>query len=842
MGGGSPSPAPAGPTQSTVVNTNIPDYAQPYVMNMLNATQSQIFNPDMTSFQQYQPYSNDPSKYVAGFSPLQQQAQSSAANLQMPGQYGAATGAAAMGTVGALGAGQNYNQMATNPYATQAFMNPYLNAALQPQLTEIGRQYDITGTQEQSGATRAGAFGGSREALMAAENQRNKNIAMNQAIGTGYNNAFQQAQQAQQFGANLGLQGNQAAIQGAGQLAGIGGQELSAQQGIIGTQAQQGALEQQNQQQVINQAVQNYATAQQYPFMQLGVMNAMLRGLPLQQSTTSMYQAQPSTAQSAIGLLGAGTALASAAKRKGGSIKEKKMAKGGVADVPGYKYGTLINDEQLQSAAQGLNQTQMQGRIQDPQVNPNERQIFQGIQADQNRLRQIPGAGQAISQAGMPPPQMPQQPVPMDARLSGIAQGGGPAFAAMNSPTRMAAGGITYFANEGEVKDPESQPLTKEGVQSMLSGRGMPVSPERQAQLAEQNRIASLSPRTRAAMAAPAQPYVAPTEFPHTDIPNVAEKPAVPTLISQKDAAKQQAAVAAKAAQTQQAQAQAQAQQAQVQRQEPSSPQQALEQRQEMLRAQGIEPGVGAKSKEAMALLAKQQAGLSDDTNFNKKLAIAQGFLDFAQRPALGKGLAGMLAPAAHAVGVGATGYAAAKQEGKAAELANANAQANLEASDRKFAAGDIDGAIKSYEDYKRNQTQLQVANINAQAHMATAGATQRYDEQKIARVMQDNPGMTYTEALQKVAGAGNAAILDVTRRKDADAALAKNTQYLKYANSKKPEDQQKAEQIKNNTYKGYGVPIGEEKQYNLPQVHKTADGTSLYLHKDGLYYPNKES
>ena len=70
-GGGS-----SGPTQTTVQNTNIPDYAQPYVSNMLNATQSQLFQTDPTSgqitgFQPYTPYSNDPTKYVAGFSPLQ---------------------------------------------------------------------------------------------------------------------------------------------------------------------------------------------------------------------------------------------------------------------------------------------------------------------------------------------------------------------------------------------------------------------------------------------------------------------------------------------------------------------------------------------------------------------------------------------------------------------------------------------------------------------------------------------------------------------------------------------------------------------------------------------------
>ena len=86
-GGGGSAPAPSGPTQTTAYNTNIPEYAQPYVMNMLNAAQAQIYTPDMTGFNPYTPYSNNPTDYVAGFSPLQQQAQSSAANLQTPGQY-----------------------------------------------------------------------------------------------------------------------------------------------------------------------------------------------------------------------------------------------------------------------------------------------------------------------------------------------------------------------------------------------------------------------------------------------------------------------------------------------------------------------------------------------------------------------------------------------------------------------------------------------------------------------------------------------------------------------------------------------------------------------------------
>jgi hypothetical protein len=325
-GGGGSAPA-SSPTQTTVQNTNIPEYARPYVETMLGATQQQLFNTspqapqydaegkqinsgavDITGIKPYNPYSTNPSDYVAGFSPMQQQAQQGIANLQVPGQYEAGSQAAAMGTGQALGAGQNYANQATNPYSVQQYMNPYLQASLNPQLQEIQRQYDITGTQEQSAATKAGAFGGSREALMAAENQRNKNTAMNQAIGTGYNNAFQSAQQAQQFGANLGLQGAQAGIQGAGQLGQLGGQQLQAQQGIYNAQTAAGAAQQAQQQQIINQAIQNYAVAQQYPQQQLAFMNAQLRGLPLQSSNVQQYQAAPSAISQAAGLGTAGIA------------------------------------------------------------------------------------------------------------------------------------------------------------------------------------------------------------------------------------------------------------------------------------------------------------------------------------------------------------------------------------------------------------------------------------------------------------------------------------------------------------------------------------------------------
>ena len=350
--GGDDTPAPQ---QNTTVTTNIPDYAQPYVENMLGAAQTQLFNTTtdangnttLNGLKPYTPYSTNMNDYVAGFSPLQQNAQNAAGNLQVPGQYGqanqfaTASGLGSLGTAtNAAGAGNQYMQMAQDPNAIKNFMNPYLQQTLDPALAELRRQYGISGTQEQSQATGAGAFGGSREALMAAENQRNLGTAQSQMIGSAYDKAFQAAQQAQQFGSNLGLQGQQAALQGygqAGQAAGalgsLGSQELAAQQGIIGTQNQIGAQQTAAEQQKINQAIQDYANAQQYPLMELGVMSNLTRGLPLSSPTTSMYQAQPTAGTQMLGAAGAiGSLGAAAPKAAGGILSVKNYDVGGAVE------------------------------------------------------------------------------------------------------------------------------------------------------------------------------------------------------------------------------------------------------------------------------------------------------------------------------------------------------------------------------------------------------------------------------------------------------------------------------------------------------------------------------
>jgi hypothetical protein len=323
-----------GPQQTTSYQTNLPEYAKPYVETMLGAAQKQAYKYDgdtVTGFQPYVPYGatvdaagnitntaqQQAQAAVAPFSPMQERAFQQTANLQVPGQYGVGSqfvGAGGMGAANiaqqAAGIGQGYYGMATNPFAQQAFMSPYMQNVVDVQKNEALRSAQMQNIGSNLGAARQGTYGGARQLLAEQERNRNLQTQLGSIQAQGSQKAFEAGQQAQQFGANLGLQGYGTALQGTGQLASagrsladIGGQQLQAQQGIIGLQSQAGAQQQQLEQQRINQAIQNYALQQQNPQLQLSTMSSLLRGLPLQQATTQQYQAAPS-ALSQIGGLG----------------------------------------------------------------------------------------------------------------------------------------------------------------------------------------------------------------------------------------------------------------------------------------------------------------------------------------------------------------------------------------------------------------------------------------------------------------------------------------------------------------------------------------------------------
>jgi hypothetical protein len=354
-GGGGGGAQPANTTSTTTQTTELPEWARGYAKDALAKGQA------LTDVNQnpYQTYSNP---RIAGFSPLQQQSMQGAADMQVAPQIGQGTAAA---TGAGLGGFDVAGQATTQGFQNQmgGYMNPYMNQILAPQLAEANRNYDIGATKQQSAATQAGAFGGSREAIMAAENERNRNTGLNQIYGQGLNTAYTNAQN--QYNQNLQnqLAGYGMANQAAGQLGQLGQNQYQQNMGINTLQNQYGGQQQALQQQGLTQAYSDFQNQQNYPYKQLGFMSDLIRGLPLgQQSTASVYTPPPSTAQT-IGSLGLGAyGIGQLFKAEGGTVKS--MREGGLGGtVPGGSVMTrefkenvvdhIPTDRGLQAAAMG---------------------------------------------------------------------------------------------------------------------------------------------------------------------------------------------------------------------------------------------------------------------------------------------------------------------------------------------------------------------------------------------------------------------------------------------------------------------------------------------------------
>lgn len=350
----------ATPTSVTQYQTAVAPELAPYVQQTLGVQAGRTYKyktdeagnpvldetglPVIEGFQEAPVYQGDRN---AQFSNLQKQAFATAGNLGL----NPASVDAAYGLQGLANQAGNTRYQGTQ-YGPQDFqsqlggyMNPFLQQSLAPQLAEANRQYDISGEKVKASAVGAGAFGGSRQALMAAENERNRNMGLNQIIGQGYNTAFNSAQNQynqnntlntnqQQFGANLALQGLQSGMTGYGAL-GAQGQNLYNQGvGNLTLQNQLGTQQQQNAQNVLNTQYQDWLDQQNYAQKNMDVLQSYIRGTPLNTLSTSTTAAPPSTVSQIAGL---GTAAAGAYglynsmnKKKGGAIKAKKPEAGGL--------------------------------------------------------------------------------------------------------------------------------------------------------------------------------------------------------------------------------------------------------------------------------------------------------------------------------------------------------------------------------------------------------------------------------------------------------------------------------------------------------------------------------
>lgn len=339
-GGGSSAP----PANTTNIQYTYPPEVRGDVIDIAK-------NAIRASKTDYQPYTRE---RIAGFDPFQVTAQQAVANLGPAQQIGAATQFA--GAAGLRAGDINYipsqfqTGSFTQPGAAQTYMSPYYQNVVDIQAREARRQSDIERAKQQAQAVGAGAFGGSRQAILEAERQRNLGQQIGDIQARGAQAAYEQAQNlysaeqqraleaqrqteaSRQYGAGLALQGLQQQLAAAQQLGGLGQAQFGQQKDIInalqGIGQQYQALEQQR----LTQQYEDFLRQKKYPYEQLAFAKEMIAGVPTQ-TTQAIYQAPPSAAAQ---LAGVGTALYGASKLFPGSKEGGLMssyAGGGLADL-----------------------------------------------------------------------------------------------------------------------------------------------------------------------------------------------------------------------------------------------------------------------------------------------------------------------------------------------------------------------------------------------------------------------------------------------------------------------------------------------------------------------------
>jgi len=149
----------------------------------------------------------------------------------------------------------------------QQYMNPYVQAALQPQIDEARRQAQIQLLQDQAKLTQAGAYGGARSALTGAEASRNLLQNLAGITGAGYASAYDKA--AQQFNTE---QGRQQAARDAANAYGLA---------ALSKQAELGAAQRAIESEGITADRMQFEEERDFPYRQVQYMQSLLQGLPV---------------------------------------------------------------------------------------------------------------------------------------------------------------------------------------------------------------------------------------------------------------------------------------------------------------------------------------------------------------------------------------------------------------------------------------------------------------------------------------------------------------------------------------------------------------------------------
>ena len=329
--GGSKSSPPPPTTQTVKQQSTFPEELQPFIKDIFGKGQA---IQEKREEDGYTPFTGP---RLADFTPDQQ--------------------AAFEGIRGLVGASEPYfdrsqelvesSAVAPTSESIGTLMNPYIQNVIDVEKREASRQSDISGQNLAGKAVGAGGFGGSREAILAAELGRNTQQQLGDIQSRGTAAAFEDAQRrfAEQKGRESGAASNFMNLGTAAPAAARS--ELSALEAI-------GATQQGRNQQGLDIAQQEFEIDRTFDQRNLQDYSAILRGFsqPLPASTFTQRSTQApgsSFAQNAAGIAGLGLTAANLFKPQSGFSLRTPSAGGlvGLANggmVAKYQAGKTIGN------------------------------------------------------------------------------------------------------------------------------------------------------------------------------------------------------------------------------------------------------------------------------------------------------------------------------------------------------------------------------------------------------------------------------------------------------------------------------------------------------------------
>ena len=280
-GGGQPTT-----TKQEITQTNLPSYVRPYFERLLQRTEAE-------SQRDYEPFPGQRLADVSGDITRSEDIVRGIADQGLPGIHSA---------MDRVQRGMDFQPRQFTGEERDKYMSPYLEGVLDIQKEKAKQDYLASMTTGAAQAISAGAFGGSREGVQKGLAQSKYLDRLADIEATGRQQAFEQASQLFERDRAADIQGERLGLGAAGQFAGLAERARAGDVEAARLLESIGKAGMARDQAGLDIALEDFRRQQAFPQERLGIFSSILRGIPVQPSTTTQVQTPFDPFGRAIGL------------------------------------------------------------------------------------------------------------------------------------------------------------------------------------------------------------------------------------------------------------------------------------------------------------------------------------------------------------------------------------------------------------------------------------------------------------------------------------------------------------------------------------------------------------